>query len=287
MPENAPDVSFDAIASILFEEIDRHTTLSPKAFYKIVYFIDKQLSEEGYTTSVEHFWYKYGTMAVTTGSAVAVQQSGNRSEVLCTVTPDELELNTDAEIDLRSATKDVLSEYNRVNTRGLTDRMYEEAPYDFQRRYRKLDQLIQSQITSHGERSSEFSRDEIRMAIHDFIDAFPEDEFPAFVNDLYLWYDILSTALDDNTTSLSDIEDITEDFWTIIMIEMATDPETGVRSRVFANELNIDDPSDLQGYLRYRLREFEKEYLRIGSGTDGIGEVADAMVLSQLDFAEI
>lgn len=281
------EVSFDAIASILFEEFDNPASVSPKAFYKIVYFIDKKLTEQGYTTSVDHFWYKYGTMTVTTGSPVAVERSGARSEVLCAVTPDKLELDSTIESNLRSVTRDVLTEYDQLNTEGLTDRMYEDAPYEFQRQYRELDGIIQSQIQTRGRECREFDRERIRKQMHEFIDAFPEEEFLEFTNDLYLWYDVLSTALDETTTSLKEIEDIGELFWSIIMIELATSPETGVKPTVFADELNIDDPEGLQGYLRYRLSQLEQEYLRIEDNTGSIADVADAVMVSQLDFVEI
>lgn len=281
------EVSFDAIASILFEEFDQPASMSPKAFYKIIYFIDKKLSQQGFTTGVDHFWYKYGTMTVTAGSAVAIERSGDRSEVLCSVKPDELELDPTTENEIRSATRDVLAEYERLNTEGLTDQMYEEAPYEFQRQYRELDGIIQSQIRTHGEGGKEFTREEIRNQMHEFIRSFPEEEFPKFANDLYLWYDILSTALDDTTTSIGDIEDIAEVFWTIVMVEIATNPGTGVNPRVLENELNIDDSEGLQGYLQYLLGQLEDEYLWIENGSESIPNVADAVMASQLDFVEI
>jgi len=280
------EISFDAIASILFEEHDRPATMSTKAFYKIVYFIDQGLIEQGYTTDVEHFWYKYGTMTVTAGSGVTVEPSGKRSEVLCSVTPEELELDSATETEIRTVTQNVLADYNRLNTEGLTDRMYEEAPYEFQRQYRELDGLIQSEIRYRGSESQQFDRESIRDQMHEFISAFPEEEFERFSNDLYLWYDILSTVLDDGTTSLQEIAEIAEIFWTIVMLEIATKPETGVDTETLENELNIDDVTGLQGYLRYRLNQFEREYLRVEMDTSVKG-VADSVMVSQLDFVEI
>lgn len=287
MSEPEREVGFDSIASILFEEFDAPASMTPKAFYKIVYFIDQKLIQQGYTTGVNHFWYKYGTMTVTGGSAVVVEPSGDRSEVSCTVTPSELDLDTAIEDDLRSVTVDVLALHERLNTEGLTDLMYKDAPYEFQRRYRRLDTTIQSQISSHGKKTQAFDRDGIRESMNEFIDVFPEENFSGFVNDLYLWYDIFSTALDHTTATLEDVEDIAEVFWTIIMIEIATSSETGVSERVLANELDIDDPDGLQGYLRYRLRELEKEYLRVENTDDALGEVADEVMASQLGFIGI
>jgi hypothetical protein len=287
MAGNDREISFDAIASILFEEHAHPASLSPKAFYKIVYFIDQELTEQGYTTDVEHFWYKYGTMTVTAGSGVAVEPSGERSEILCSVTPEELELDSVTETEIRTVTQDVLTDYDRLNTEGLTDRMYEEAPYEFQRQYRELDGLIQSEIRCRDSESQKFDRESIRDQMHEFIRVFPEEEFAKFTNDLYLWYDILSTALDDETTSLGDVAEIAEVFWTIVMLELATNPETGVESDTLENELNIDDATGLQGYLRHRLNQFEREYLRVKMETTSVKEVADSVMVSQLDFVEI
>lgn len=287
MAGNAQEISFDAIASILFEEHTHPASLSPKAFYKIVYFIDQELTEQGYTTGVEHFWYKYGTMTVTADSGVAVEPSGEGSEILCSVTPEELELDSVTETEIRTVTQDVLTDYDRLNTEGLTDQMYEEAPYEFQRQYRELDRLIQIEIRGRDSESQKFDREAVRDQMHEFIRTFPEEEFAKFANDLYLWYDILSTALDDGTASLGDIAEIAEVFWTIVMLEIATNPETGVESDTLENELNIDDASGLQGYLRHRLNQFEREYLRVEMDTTSVNEVADSVMVSQLDFVEI
>ncbi|MDB2269506.1 hypothetical protein PM032_00535 [Halorubrum ezzemoulense] len=286
MAGNDREISFDAIASILFEEHDRPASMSIKAFYKIVYFIDQGLIEKGYTTDVEHFWYKYGTMTVTAGSGVTVESTGESSEVLCSVTPEELELDSAMETEIRTVTQEVLADYDRLNTEGLTDRMYEEAPYEFQRQYRELDGLIQGEIRCRGSESQEFDRESIRAQMHEFISAFPEEKFARFTNDLFLWYDILSTVLDDRTISLREIAEITEIFWTIVMLELATNPETGVESDTLENELNIDDAAGLQAYLRHRLSQLEREHLSVEIGTTSFKEVADLVMVSQLDFVE-
>jgi hypothetical protein len=165
--------------------------------------------------------------------------------------------------------------------------MYEDAPYDFQRQYRTLDAIIQMEIRSGDETDVEFDRNAIRKQVHEFIDSFPEDEFREYVNDLYLWYDLLSNILDDEAVTLGQVEDIAEFFWTIIMLDLATSPKTGINPDAFADELNIDDPYDLQEYLRYRLRQLEQSHLEVESASGHTVEAADAVMVSQLDFAEI
>lgn len=287
MGSGNPDITLDEVSAVLFDEFDRDGTLSPKAFHKITYFIEQNLSEQGYKTDIEYFWYKYGTMTATADSSIAIEPSGERSEVLCSISTDELSTDPELEEVLRTVTREVLTDYDRLDTEGLTDRMYEDAPYDFQRAYRVLDTTIQSELKAGSEEDVKFDREAIRAQLHEFIDVFPEEEFSGHLNDLYLWYDILSTALDDETVTLGDIEEITELFWTIVMLDLATDPETGIDSETFADELNIDDPAGLQGYLSYRLQQLESEHLYVAEVADYTRQAADAAVISQLDFVEI
>lgn len=287
MGNGNPDIGLDEVSAVLFDEFDQEGTLSPKAFHKITYFIEQNLSEQGYKTGIEYFWYKYGTMTATADSSVAIEPSGERSEVLCSLTTDDLSIDPELEVVLRTVTKDVLTDYDRLDTEGLTDRMYEDAPYDFQRAYRVVDTTIQVELKSRSEEDVKFDRKAIRAQLHEFIDVFPEDEFSGHLNDLYLWYDILSTALDDDTVTLGDIEEITELFWTIVMLDLATDQETGIDSETLADELNIDDPAGLQGYLSYRLQQLEREHLYVGEVAEYTSQAADATVKPQLDFVEI
>ncbi|WP_267642154.1 hypothetical protein [Haloarchaeobius amylolyticus] len=287
MDSDTNQINLDDVAAILFEEFDRPSTMSPKAFYKLTYFINKNLLSRGYETDIDYFWYKYGTMTATAGSSITIEPSGERSEVLCSTTLDEISITSETEKEIRSVTREVLQEYERLKTEGLTERMYKDAPYDFQREYRKLDTTIQTEIQVHGENETEFDRETIRGQVNDFIDAFPEEEFSEYLNDLYLWYDLLSTTLDDNSVNVGQVEDIAEIFWTIIMLDLGTGPETGIGPKEFARELGIDDPYDLQGYLSYRLQQLEGEHLKIEQPPDFTAEAADAVMVSQLDFAEI
>lgn len=287
MGSGNPEITLDEVSAVLFDEFKQGGTLSPKAFHKITYFIEQTLSEQGYETDIEYFWYKYGTMTATADSSIAIEPSGERSEVLCSISTGELSIDPELEDVLRTVTRDVLTEYDQLATEGLTNRMYEDAPYDFQRAYRVLDTTIQTELKSGSGEDVKFDRQAIRAQLHEFIEVFPEDDFAGHLNDLYLWFDILSTALDDDTVTLGDIEEITEIFWTIVMLDLATDPETGIDSGTLADELNIDDPAGLQGHLSYQLQQLKRERLYVGEVADYTSQAADAAVMSQFDFVEI
>lgn len=278
-------ISLEDIAAVLFDEVDQSSPMSAKAFHKITYFVDKRLKEKQQRTDVEYFWYKFGTMTVTRGSSVAINRTGsNRSEVICATTPSDLEIPEETESTVRQVAQEVLDEHSDIGTEGLTDKMYVDAPYEFQRQYRNLDQCIQDQIESLERSETHFDRDAIREHIHSFIDVFPEDDLQDYQNELYLWYDLLSTQLNKSDTTLSDIEDVAELFWTIVMLDLATRPETGVESFIFGAELNLDDPRGLQDYLKSELRRLEDEYLSPGDQPEYVIEAADAVMASRLDF---
>lgn len=279
------EISLEDIAAVLFDEVDRSSPMSAKAFHKITYFVNKRLEERQQRTDVEYFWYKFGTMTVTRGSSVAINRTGsNRSEVICATTPSDLEIPDETEYAVRQVAQEALDEHSDIGTEGLTDKMYIDAPYEFQRQYRNLDQCIQEQIESLERSETHFDRDTIRDHIHSFIDVFPEDDLREYQNELYLWYDLLSTQLDKSGTTLGDIEDIAELFWTIVMLDVATRPETGVDSAIFGAELNLDDPSGLQEYLKNELRQLEGEYLSPEDQPEYVIEAADAVMASRLDF---
>ena len=278
-------VDLTTIAAILFDECDDPSKLSAKAFHKITYFIDKNLREQGTETELAYFWYKFGTMTITRRSPVIIDRSGaGRSKVVCTITPDELSLSKDLERTVRESTQAVLTDHEELGTEGLTDRMYSDAPYEFQREYRRLDSTIQDQLQNMDGSKTSFNREAIRTHIHAFIDEFPEEDFPEYQNDLYLWYDILSNRLNNSGTTLEAIEDEVELFWTIVMIDLATHPSTGVDVEAFGGELGIDNPDGFQQYLRSELYRLEDEHLRVSDPPESTIAAADAVMASQLDF---
>lgn len=276
------------VAAILFDEFGRSSTMNAKTFHKTTYFIEKQIQELGGDFDLPYFWYKFGTMTVTENSPVTIQYSGDTSEVLCSRRPDDLNLDSEQEEIIRTATQRVLEEHDKVETEGLTDRMYEEnAPYDVQRKYRQLDDFVQWQLYKEDEDETDFERDEVHRYIHEFVDSFPDDEFPEYENDLFLWYDLLSNRLNDQSATLGEIENLVELFWSIFSIELAVSIDTGLSVETIKQELGVGDLQKRQQYFRNELRRKEKEHLYIEEESGHLIGAADAVAASELDFIEI
>ena len=286
--DNPSDINLGDVAAILFDEFGRSSTMDAKTFHKTTYFIEKKINERGEDFDLPYFWYKFGTMTATQDSPVTIQHDEEESEVLCSKRTEDLSLTTRKEKVIRESTQEVLEEHNEVGTEGLTDRMYEEdAPYDAQRKFRKLDDFVQWQLYKKDEDETRFERDEIHRYVNEFMDAFPEDEYPQYVNDLYLWYDLLSNRLNDPETTLGDVEELADIFWSIFILELAVNIDTGTSKKVIQRELGIGDLKNRKQYFRNELQKQEREHLYIEDESEHLVEAADAVVTSQLKFTEV
>lgn len=290
MSEDHPsEITLGDVAAILLDEFGRSSTMDAKTFHKITYFIGKKINERGADFDLPYFWYKFGTMTVTENSPVTIQHDEEESGVLCFKRLEDLSLTPRQEDIIRKSTQEVLKEHDEIGTEGLTDRMYEEdAPYDAQRKYRKLDDFIQWQLykKANNDNETSFERDEIRRYVNEFIDAFPENKYQQYVNDLYLWYDLLSNRLRDPETTLEDIEELVEIFWSIFTLELAIDIDTGTSKEEIKRELDIGDLEKRKQYFRTELQHQEREHLYTENEGEHLIEAADAVMASQLEFVE-
>lgn len=285
--DNPSDIELGDVAAILFDEFGRSSTMDAKTFHKTTYFIEKKINELGEDFDLPYFWYKFGTMTVTQNSPVTIQYDEEESDVLCSKRIKDLSLTNRQEEIIRGAVQEVLEDHDDIGTEGLTDRMYEEdAPYDAQRKYRKLDDFVQWQIFKKDGEETSFERDEIHRYVDEFIDAFPEDEYPQYVNDLYLWYDLLSNRLRNPETTLEDVEELVEIFWSIFTLELAVDVDTGIPKEEIQRELGIGDLENRKQYFRNELQQQEREHLYIEDESEHLVEAADAVMTSQLEFTE-
>lgn len=286
--DNPSEIELGDVAAILFDEFGRSCTIDAKTFHKTTYFIEKNINERGEDFDLPYFWYKFGTMTATKHSPVIIQHDEEKSEVLCSKRIEDLSLTQRQEEVIRESTQEVLDEHDDVGTEGLTDRMYDEdAPYDAQRKFRKLDDFVQLQLYKKDDKERSFERDEIHRYVNEFIDAFPEDEYPEHLNDLFLWYDLLSNRLNDPETTLKDIEELVDIFWSIFILDIAVNIDTGLSKEDIQRELGIGDLENRKQYFRNELQKQERQYLYIENESEYLVEAADAVIASQLDFTEI
>lgn len=263
--------------------------LRAKTFYKVLYFADKELQEVGIDTDIDHFWYKFGTMAKTTDSAVTIDRSREGSAVDCGISVDAIDLEEDDLTKARLAISRTLNRHYGLGTEGLTDIMYQEAPYDFQRHYRHLDKQLSNAIDSRPDiEGVESDPESVRETLFDLIDSFPTDDFPIIEDDLYLWYSIVSAELDEHHYQPDKILQISEFYWTIFCIDLAQRENTGLSAEEIAEELDTDDLEGRQEQLRKKLQVYERERCMMKEELDDdsvMAEAADGVALTMLDFA--
>ena len=73
-------LSVGEVTALLLDERFYSNPLRPKTFYKLLYFADKELSDVGLDTDIQHFWYKFGTMVKTGGYPVTIDWSEDARE---------------------------------------------------------------------------------------------------------------------------------------------------------------------------------------------------------------
>lgn len=277
------------VTALLLDERKYDTPLRAKTFHKLLYFADKELRGVGIDTDVDHFWYKFGTMAKTGGTPVTIDRSDEGSAVDCDLEVENVGLEEDELTKARLAVSRTLNRHYGLGTEGLTDLMYEEAPYDLQRHYRHLDKQLSNAIDSRPDvEDVESDPESVRETMFDLTDSFPADDYPRLEDDLYLWYSNVSAELDEYEYQPSKILKISELFWTLFCIDLAQRENTGLSEEEIAEELDTDDLDERQEKLRKRLQVYERERCMMKEELDDdpvVTEAADGVAMSMLDFA--
>jgi len=277
------------VAALLLDERKYDQPPTRKEFHKLMYFAAKELRDVEVAAEIPYFWYKFGTMTPTTHSGISIKQEGRSSAVRCSVTPDELSLSDDQAARARLAVSRVLNRHYELGTEGLTDRMYTDAPYEVQRRYRELDKQLGALNGIRNDEEIDTSREAVRESVFDFVDAFPVDEFPHLRGDLYIWYDVMSAELDTHDFSASHLLEVAEAFWTIFSVELAKLANTGVTIDEVVSTLGTDKETfhEYAEEMRQRIQMWDRDRTRLQSESmdnDELIEAAEAVVASHSEI---
>ena len=263
--------------------------LRPKTFYKLLYFADKELEDVGLDTDIQHFWYKFGTMAKTGGSPVTIDWSDDAREVRCSLSACQVSLPQEEETKARLALSRALNRLYEQNTEGLTDEMYEDAPYDVQRHYRKLDKQLSDAIDNKPDYPEvDSSQEAVVDTVFDIIDTFPVDDYPWIEQDLDLWYSILSAELDAEEYRPQKALKVSDLFWTIFCIDLAQRENTGLTPEEIAEELDTQDLEGRQDDIRKELQLIERERSRLHTDLDEndvVSEAANGVAIALLGLS--
>lgn len=270
------------------DEREYSNPLRPKTFYKLLYFVDKELEDVGLDTDIQHFWYKFGTMAKTGGSPVNVDWSADDREVRCNVSTDQLDLPEDEETKARLAVSRALNRLYELNTEGLTDVMYEDAPYDVQRHYRHLDKQLSDAIDDKPDYPDvNSSREAVLDTVFNIVDSFPFEDYPWLEDDLDLWYSVVIAELDAEEYRPQKALNVSELFWTIFCIDLAQRESIGLTPEEIAEELDTEDLEGRQEQIRKELELIERERSRLHTDLEEnqvVSEAADGVAIALLSF---
>lgn len=283
-----PALSVDEVTALLLDIRDFDNPLREKELHKLLYFIKRGLQEEGIDADIPYYWYRYGTMAKLSDSAVSIAQTDGGTAVQCPVTPTSLD-HSESVVD--KAKMVISQEFSRYvqqgGLEGITDRQYEDAPYKVQRHYREMDKQLRTATDEHPDFMEEgYDSDAVRRSLSRVVRSFPTDEFPEFEDDLYLWYGVMSTELDEERYKPETLLSISDRFWTIFSIELAQRKHSDMTVREIRSEIS-DDVDEYKARLRESLRNREREQTEFGptlEEDDIVRDLSDAVSESLLGF---
>jgi len=280
------NLEVDELVALLLDEHRYNGALSPKAVHKILYFAERELERERVSVDLPKFWYMYGTMVATSGTRVDTGGEADGGTVTCDVGVENIDASDATLRHGREALGRALDRYYDLGLEGLTDKMYKEAPYDVQRHYRRLDKQLEAAADS-GQMTLDGGKNEkrTRETLYDFIEAFPVDDFPAYEDDLHIWYRLMSAELDSDDYDPEKAQRLAETFWRLFCLELACKENDGLSRDLIADELNLESIEAEKQQIRSNLLSWEQEKARQNArGTDAAIKAAEAFVAPYLEL---
>lgn len=272
------------VTALLFDERRYSGDIRPKAFHKILYFAKQELDREHVDDDIDIFWYMWGAMASTAGSPIEFREGPEGQRVICKTGVENIEASETTVQRARRAISRALKRYYELGLEGLTDEMYAEAPYAVQRYYRELDKQLGSandteQMTLTLDRNEEMTR----STLHDFVQSFPLDDFPAYEDDLHIWYRLMSAELDSDDYNPEAAEKLARSFWRLFCLELACRQDSLSRAEIEV-ELGVNDVDTAKAESRERFRRMEREKTKRNSrDSQAARKAADAFVVPFLE----
>lgn len=264
-----PEIGVDEVTALLLDERDYDRPLREKEFHKLLYFVKQELEERGIDADIPYYWYLYGTVTPTSDTQVSISEADDGgSQVDCPVNPNSVDASAETVDAARDVVKDVLLRYYEMGgLQPLTDRMYEDAPYQVQREFRELDKQLRTAAEDHPDIIDEgYNRDAIRSTLSRIMTSFPTEEFGHLESDLYLWYNVMSTELDqpDEFYSVNEMLSLSGAFWTIFMVEVAQKKYSDIAFEKVREEIGDGDVNRFKERMRTRLEDKKAEQIKYG-----------------------
>jgi hypothetical protein len=279
------ELTVGEVTALLLDEHRYETPLTRKALHKLLYFVKDELESERIAVDIPTFWYMYGTMAATADTDLHTGGEPDDGRVRCDIAVDDIERPEGTIRRGRRAASRALKRYYNLDLEGLTDRMYDDAPYEVQRHYRRLDKQLETadsnQMTLTGDRNAGATRE----AMYDIIESFPSESFPDYEDDLHIWYRMMSAELDSDKYDPKQAKKYSKVFWRLFCLELAVRENDGLTREQIEKELNLTSLDDAKNHLGTQLRDWERKKAKANArDNETTRRAADALVLSHLDF---
>ncbi|CDK39134.1 uncharacterized protein BN903_117 [Halorubrum sp. AJ67] len=279
-------LDLEELVAVLLEEHEYGDSLKPKAFHKVLYFVEQELEQERVPVQVPKFWYMYGAVVATSNSNINVDISDGGSSVTSNLDLDDIDVSEGVLRRSQEAISRALDDYYDLGLDSITNKMYEEAPYDVQRHYRQLDKQLTAAADT-GQMTLDGGKNEARTreTVYDLLESFPLDEFPEYENDLYIWYRLVSAQIDSDDYDPDEAHRISETFWRLFCLELACRENSRLSHSEVAEELGVDSIEGTKEELRSFLLEQEKQKARRNAReSEAAIKAAEAFVAPHLEF---
>lgn len=273
------------VVALLFDEHRYDSPLSRKAVHKLLYFVKDELDEARVEVEIPTFWYMYGTMAATANSGVHTGGEPDNDPVICDISVADINKPEGRIRRAREATNRALDRYYELGLEGLTDRMYDDVPYEIQRHYRRLDKQLETADSAQMTLSFDQNTGATRETLYDIIEDFPMETFPNFEDDLHIWYRLMSSELDSSGYDPKEAKKYSQTFWRLFCLDLAVHENDGLTREQIERELNLDSIDSAKSHLRAQLRRWEQGKAKANARDDRVSrKAADALVIPYLDF---
>jgi hypothetical protein len=235
---------------VINEERTYERTLPKKSLYKHLYAVEKRASAHNVNITIPYYWYLWGTV-----SPISVNDDSGVS-----ATPDKVDEGLKEE--LRPVVSDVLDYYYENGLEGLTDYVYQDAPYDVQRAFRELDKKIR---THHDDYTDFFevepSRKSIIKSVYQVFDTFPTVKFPEHEQDVTKWYALFTSEVNEPEFDPDRLMQIDLLFWRIMSLSIAEEHHHGMSQAEVRDALGISSFKAERAVTRESLTELEDAIL--------------------------
>ena len=278
-------LSVSEVVALLFDEHMYDSPLSRKAVHKLLYFVKDELNSERVTTGIPIFWYMYGTMTATANTGVHTGGEPTDDPVICDTAAADIDRPEGTIWRGRQAASRALERYYDLGLEGLTDQMYDDAPYEIQRHYRRLDKQLETADSMQMTLSFDRNVGATRETLYDFVEDFPTDSFSDYEDDLHIWYRLVSAELDSSGYDPKETKKYSKAFWRLFCLELAVRENDGLTREQIERELNLDSINEAKSQLRSLLRSWEREKAEANARDDRTSRrAADALVVPHIDF---